>query len=256
MSGRILEANAPLPAAPMAATAADIDSLLAQIGANVERIPTALYALSGVTIRRGVNAFNVNTFIGAGGIPAIGVVVVNLFPNGNGDEPQATDGSGVARFQYAASSAFTDPGSGPFTVFATDQATKDSDAIPKVVHYGAILSDKIHSLGDFQGTHTEIYLQFVERPTAPPPPSIPVVRTDDELRNLAYATINAQRNAVSYNPSAALSRVARAIPLGIAMASEWRYLDAVGVRWAWQPFALGIMRCVEGDWAHAEAVRW
>lgn len=138
--------------------------VLTNVGANGEEgQPTAgqpFYRLTGATVRQGVSAFLVVTVLGKSA-PAIGAKVVNLFPDGNGEVIQ-TDGSGVARFQFAASSAFTEPGTGPFTIFVGDEsAAKDFEA--KRVTFKLKLSDVVHSLGDFRGEHTEIYLQFVEQ---------------------------------------------------------------------------------------------
>ncbi len=127
------------------------------------------YRLTGATVRQGISAFMVVTVLGKSA-PAIGVKVVNLFPDGNGEVIE-TDGSGVARFQFAASSAFSNPGAGPFTVFVADSgAFKDFDATPKHVSFTSKLSDIVHSLGDFHGEHTEIYLQFVEQDDSAPGP--------------------------------------------------------------------------------------
>ncbi|MEP7200870.1 MAG: hypothetical protein ABI874_13690 [Chloroflexota bacterium] len=149
-------------------------SVLTTIGANGEEgRPVAnlpFYRISGATVRRGVSAFMVITVLGRNGAPTIGAKVVNLFPDGNGEVIES-DGSGNARFQFGPSSAFTTPGSGPFTVFIADEASKDSEA--KRVVFSNKISDIVHSLGDFQGTHTEIYLQFVEQDTNTPPPPPP-----------------------------------------------------------------------------------
>lgn len=140
-------------------------SILTAVGAYGEegkRTPDQkFYRLTGATVRQGISAFMVITVLGKNA-PAIGAKVVNLFPDGNG-EVIAADGSGVVRFQFAASSAFTEPGKGPFTVFvADDTAFKDFDSVPKRVVYQFKLSDIVHSLGDYKGEHTEIYLQFQE----------------------------------------------------------------------------------------------
>lgn len=89
-------------------------------------------------------------------------------------------------------------------------------------------------------------------PTATPVP-LPKVVSDDDLRRLAQDTIG-----VSFNPDAALEKHARAHGLGNPLASEGRYSDAQGNRWAWQPFALGIVRTLEGHWADSDmqVVEW
>jgi len=137
---------------------------LTDIGAyGEESHPAAgqpFYRLTGATVRRGISAFMVITVLGKSA-PAIGVKVVNLFPDGNGEVIQ-TDGSGVVRFQFAAKSAFTNPGTGPHTVFVGDEnAWRDNEA--KKAYYTSQLSDIVHSLGDFRGEHTEIYMQFQEQ---------------------------------------------------------------------------------------------
>jgi hypothetical protein len=242
-------------------------SALTAIGAvGEEGQPAAgqpFFRLNGAAVRQGVSAFMVVTVIGKSGTPLIGAKVLNLFPDGNGEILQ-TDGSGVARFQFGASSAFTNPGTGPFTIFvADDSAFKDSDSIPKRVVFKARLSDIVKSLGDFQGQHTEINIQFVEQtvgaveppitqpPVTQPPATLPIVHNDDELRNLGYAA-----SRLSYNPDAALVKWARAHGLGMALASESKYVDANGVHWVWQPFVLGIARCVDGDWGNIKKVDW
>jgi hypothetical protein len=141
---------------------------LADIGARGEegqRVPgQPFFRLAGASVRRGVSAFMVVTVIGKNGRPLIGTKVLNMFPDGNGEIIQ-TDGSGTARFQFGASSAFSNPGSGPFTVFVVDDtAFKDSDSVPKRVVLKARLSDIVKSLGDFEGQHTEINIQYVEQP--------------------------------------------------------------------------------------------
>jgi hypothetical protein len=233
------------------------EDTLAQIGASVERIPAAQYTLAGAVVRRGVNAFNVNTFLSAGGVPAIGVTVVNIFPDGNGDLPQQTDGSGVARFQYGASSAFSAPGAGPFTVFATDSASKSDPPNPRVTS-GAKLSDVVHSLGDFQGTHTEIYLQFVERSAAPPPVVVPPDLVpmlthpfEAPLRVLAW-----HMRGVTLNPDAALYKFARGINAGYPLSPEFEFMDEIGTRYVAQLFSGVIVYCLIGDWAHVNVVKW
>ena len=140
--------------------------VLTQVGAvgeegqPIQGMP--FYRLTGATVRQGVSAFMVVTVFSQGA-PKISAKVVNLFPDGNGEVIE-TDGSGNARFQFGASSAFTTPGTGPFTIFiADDGAFKDFDVTPKRVVFSQRLSDIVRSLGDFRGEHTEIFLQFVEQ---------------------------------------------------------------------------------------------
>ena len=142
---------------------------LSQIGAlGEEGSPAAgqkFYRLSGATVTRGVSAFCVVNVYGANGIPAVGVQVVNLRPDGKG-EIGLTDASGKTQFNYARESAFTNPGEGPYTVFVAAGANKNEDT--KSVRWQSKLSDTVKSLGDFQATHTEIYLQFVEQTAGSP----------------------------------------------------------------------------------------
>jgi hypothetical protein len=121
------------------------------------------YRLTGAAVRTGSAALVAVTLIGKNGIPLIGGRVVNLFADGSGEVIQ-TDGSGTARFQLAASPVFSDPGTGPCTVFVADDSTFiDMDNMPNQVVYKAKLSDRVKSLGDFQGARVEIYLQFLEQ---------------------------------------------------------------------------------------------
>lgn len=224
------------------------ESELAAIGAHVERLPESRYKLAGVTVRRGVSAFCQVVVINASGIPSINTTVVNLFPDGNG-EIQKTSGNGLAQFMYGAGSAFTTPGTGPFTTFLTLEAWKDEDPPRRVHSHEPPISDVARSLGDFEGTHTEIYLQFVERGAVPvPPPSdLPLVTSADELRNLALQHVYPQ--GISFLPTAALISAARERKLGVPVTNEGRYVDAQGTRYAYQAFVLGIVTTIEGRYA-------
>ncbi len=241
-----------------AMTPTDVNTVLASIGANVERLPDTPYALAGIAVRLGLNAFNVNTFISANGIPTVGQLVVNMFPDGNGDLPQDTDGSGVARFQYGASSAFTTPGSGPFTVFATDQAVKTGGAgtgDPPRVTFGKKMSDVVHSLGDFGGQHTEIYLQFVERGAFPPPGPdvIPVLAEplNDSLRILSW-----NRRGIDFNKAAALFLAAQQRQLGFPLSNEFNFDDASGKHYVAQMYFGGIVFCEVGHYDQVSQTSW
>jgi hypothetical protein len=118
------------------------------------------YRLTGATVKQGVSAFMVVEVYGKAGIPAIGVQVVNLFPDGHGEVIE-TDGQGISRFQFGASSAFSNPGQGPFTIFTAVGASKDQDT--KVVSWSSRTSDIVKSLGDYKGSHTEFSIQFVQQ---------------------------------------------------------------------------------------------
>lgn len=136
---------------------------LISIGANATpgQVPAGntLYRLTGASVRQGVSAFCRVVVIGVNRLPAVGVQVVNVFPDGNG-EILVSDGSGAVQFNYAASSAFSPPAPGPFTVFCAEGAHKDSDAIPKRVTWQRKISDTVTSLGDPHGEHTEANIQF------------------------------------------------------------------------------------------------
>lgn len=140
-----------------------IPPALISIGANATpgQVPagSTLYRLTGASVRQGVSAFCRVVVIGVNRLPAVGIQVVNVFPDGNG-EILVSDGSGAVQFNYAASSAFTPPAPGPFTVFCAEGAKKDSDAIPKRVTWERKISDTITSLGDPHGEHTETNIQF------------------------------------------------------------------------------------------------
>lgn len=156
------------PGTPQPPTAWSCPVAIGQVGgACVEstNVGAEYFEIMGATARQGVSAFCVVTVLGKDGAPLIGKKVVNLFrfglPNGEVGE---TDGNGVARFQFGASSAFTNPGDGPFQIFVADDAAyKDFDSVPKTVHFTNINSRIINSLGDFAAQHTEIYLQFKQQ---------------------------------------------------------------------------------------------
>ena len=218
-------------------------------GAPINGLP--FYRLTGAAVRRGVNAFLVVTVLGQSGTPLTGITVINLFPDGNGEIVQ-TDGSGVARFQFAASSAFTTPGTGPFTALVVDHATKDDTSVPKKVTYNKKLSDTVRSLGDFQAEHTEIYLQFTEQPVATQS-GLPVVTAplDAGVRNLAW-----MRRGIDFNPDAALFKRARALNLGYPLSGEFGFKDQAGSTYVAQMFSGGIAYCVVGDWSNVKVATW
>lgn len=117
-----------------------------------------LYRLTGASVRQGVSAFCRVVVIGVNRLPAVGVQVVNLFPDGNG-EILVTDGSGAVQFNYGASSAFTPPAPGPFTIFCAEGAVK-TEGPPKRVTWTRKISDTVTSLGDPNGEHTECNIQL------------------------------------------------------------------------------------------------
>lgn len=118
------------------------------------------YRLTGVTVRQGVSAFCAVTVIGKNGIPVIGAKVINQFRGSANGELILTDGSGTARFQFGASSASSVAGQGPFTFSVSLDAIKDTDN--HVLVPGTILSDKVTSVSDWQGQHTEWSIQLVQ----------------------------------------------------------------------------------------------
>lgn len=138
---------------------ADWNDELAQVGAHFEPLPGAKYHLTGVVTVAARSAFNAVSVYKASGLPAVGVQVLNMRPDGLG-EVAPVDNSGRTQFNYAAQSAFSNPGEGPFTVWIAQGASKNEET--KVVSTGTALSGKVVSLGDFLAEHREIYLQFAE----------------------------------------------------------------------------------------------
>jgi hypothetical protein len=229
------------------------DDLAAIGGVLVPGTPVTgqvFYDLAGLSVRRSVSAFCRVAVIGKSGVPVVGGKVVNLFPDGNG-EVLVTDGSGSVQFNFAASSAFSVPGRGPFTVFIADQAVKDE--LSKQVRWSRVISDQARSLGDWQGEHTEIYLQFVERGPLAPPDALPMLRHpfDAPLRELAW-----RMRGVTLNPEAALYKFARDMFLGYPLSPEFEFGDEIGTKYVAQLFAGAIVYCLAGDWAHIDVVRW
>jgi hypothetical protein len=140
------------------------------------------YQFNAVAMRPSVNAFCRVAVIGAGGVPVAGAKCVNLFPDGNG-EVLLTDGSGSVQFNFGASSAFSVPGRGPFTIFIADEAVKDWNS--KQVRWGRVLSDQVRSLGDWNGEHSEIYLQLLQAGGGGPGGHVDLRRAAGLLRQLA-----------------------------------------------------------------------
>lgn len=138
----------------------------AVIGANgavCELInPHRQFVLAGASVKQGVSAFAVVTVIGKNGVPVVGARVINIWKDSTNGEMVFTDGSGVARFQFGASSASSVPGGGPFTFAVSLDGFKDTEAQPPVLHQGTIISDLVHSVSDWNSEHTEWSIQFVE----------------------------------------------------------------------------------------------
>lgn len=259
----LLKSSRPFPVPPPqpdppgdAMTPYSFPQNLTDIGAlGDEGTPIAaqpFYRLTGSAVRRGVNAFLVVTVLGQAGAPLTGVTAVNMFPDGNGEIVQ-TDGGGVARFQFGASSAFTTPGTGPFTLQLVDQATKDNTSIPKKVTLKNKLSDTVRSLGDFQAEHTEIYLQYSEQPASGGSSGLPVVTAplDAGVRNLSW-----MRRGIDFNPDAALFKRARELKLGYPLSGEFGFKDQSGNIYVAQMFAGGIAYCIVGDYANIKVASW
>ena len=153
-----------MPGVPPVQTASNPHTcppVIAANGAVCELItPPRQYVLKGATVRQGVSAFCVVTVIDKFGAPVIGARVVNIFKDSTNGEMIQTDGNGNARFQFGASSASSVPGGGPFTFAVSLDGFKTQD--PPTLHAGTIISDLVHSVSDWQATHTEWSLQFVE----------------------------------------------------------------------------------------------
>ncbi len=150
-----------------------VQLVLSTIGASVERKPDAAYELKRVIIQRTVTPGAVVNIYGASGVPAVGLAVVQMRPDGRGEIAES-DSAGHAQFNWGPGSAFSQPGAGPFTVGIVQDARKDDDS--KFVTTGALLGDLVKSLGDYEGEHIQVYLQFVERGAAPPPAGKPDLR--------------------------------------------------------------------------------
>ena len=208
------------------------------------------FEFSAVVLRPSVGAFCRVTVIGAGGVPVEGAKVVNLFPDGNG-EVLLSDGSGSVQANFGASSAFSIPGRGPFTFFIADQAVKDFDS--KQVRWGRILSDQVRSLGDWQGEHSEIYLQFVQRAAVRPPAAVAVVADLGEpaLRAMAW-----NQRGIDFNPDAALFKRAQILKLGYPLSGEFPFRDVVGRQYVGQLFAGGLVWCPLLNAGDVHVVSW
>src|SRR5512144_1280937 len=104
------------------------ESYLAQYGVLVEQQLGATYELTGANVIFGKDAGITVTVFGDNGLPSIGApVVVNIRPDGKGDDPQRPNGSGVVQFLAGAASAYTPPQRGPFTVTLVDAAFVDDE---------------------------------------------------------------------------------------------------------------------------------
>jgi hypothetical protein len=111
------------------------------------------YRVSSAAVLQGVSAFATIFLKG------MGAQVVNLFPDGHG-EVFTLINDGNVTFNFGATSAFTDPCTGPFTMFVAEGAVKNPDT--KIVTWKNILSDKVKSVGDWKAEHSEWRIQFAQ----------------------------------------------------------------------------------------------
>lgn len=175
----------------------DVAAVLAQIGAHIEPVENPKYRLNGASYRLGVSAkCQLNVFSGTS--PVQGVTAYTLFPDDNGDLPQLTIGDGSAVFNGSPGWAFT-PGQkpAPIRVGLAKSAVKTGEpGEPKHVTVDTPLSPVVH-FGDPEGTHLELYLQFVDTTAEPPaPPPLPAPAAFD-LVAFAAALRGSQGSAES-----------------------------------------------------------
>lgn len=109
------------------------------------------YRINSAVVRQGVSAFAKVQLMGKG------AQIVNLFPDGHGEVFSLVD-NGEVQFNFGATSAFSNPCTGPFTLFVAEGAVKDP--VTKAVTWKNILSDKVKSVGDWQAEHSEFTIQF------------------------------------------------------------------------------------------------
>jgi hypothetical protein len=201
-------------------------------------------------VTTGVSAFAKVTVIGKSA-PAIGVQVVNRRPDGKG-EIGVTDGGGNVTFNFGRGSEFYVPGQGPFTVFVAKGAVKDDET--KNVTWQAILSDIVESLGDWQGAHTEAYMQFTQQdlqvqPAPPTQPPILIGNPASIIQQLAWVPFG------GLNADAAFQKYANEHELGRPTTTENR-TTINGVKWAWQGFDKAILATEEGNWGNIREIAW
>jgi hypothetical protein len=214
--------------------------LLKTLGVDPNVFPTRRFALNGATATFDKNA----------GVPVPGLWVCNIFPDGHGDEPQQTSSAGRVQFDFGPASAYTPPAKGPYRIVITDSARKDDD---KFIVHGLELADAPDGLGDYQARHTFWSLQFVERGIPAPPPSMPVIHAPMEtsLRDFAWTM-----RGISWNPDAALYKIARGMALGYPLGPEFKFKNDRGDTFVGQLYANGIVYCLIGDWQHVNMVPW
>lgn len=174
--------------------------------------------------------------------PEIGVQVVNVRPDGKG-EISSTKGNGDVQFNFGPGSAFSNPGQGPYSVFMALGATRPEDP-PFFVDWKKILGDRISSLGDWQGNHTEIYLQFrkIMASSKTNPTSLA-----DAIRYPAYEKIG---NG-AYNPEAALQNQARKKKLKAVLTDEFEVLYQ-NILYVCQGFTESIIYTIKGQYADSD----
>lgn len=111
------------------------------------------YRINSAVVLQGVSAFaNVS-------LKGKGAQIVNLFPDGHGEVFAVVD-DGNVQFNFGATSAFSTPCAGPFTIFIALGAVKDP--VTHVVTWKNILSDLVHSVGDWNAEHSEWRIQFAQ----------------------------------------------------------------------------------------------
>ncbi len=200
------------------------------------------------SVQLGVSAFCVVAVYGKSGVPTPGVQLLNLFPDGKG-ELLRSDASGRVQFNFGRDSAFSVPGQGPYTIFVAEGAIKSDDT--KLISWENKLSDSVRSLGDWQGTHTEISIQFVEQETGVITPPTAVGNFLTRLRTIAYSA-----KGVPYNPDAAFPQFARLNRLGSPETPEFELTDDAGRTIVAQGFTMKIVYAEKGRWDQIKVADW
>ena len=99
--------------------------------------------------------------------------------------------------------------------------------------------------------HTSTFVVVQEtdaEPTIPPTGDL-----DLDTRNLAYNKRNVgMENGVPYNPNLAFPKEASRLNLGAPETLELRQLEGYVI----QGFAMGILRCADGDWGNIKKLSW
>lgn len=176
------------------------------------------------------------------GAPEIGVQVVNIRPDGKG-EIAVTSGLGQVQFNLGPGAAFSAAGQGPYTVYMAESASVPVDP-PYYVTGDKVLGDKVSSLGDWGGNHTEIYLQFRKMHGS----VVNVVSLEESVRYPAYDAVG---KGAKFNPNAALQSQARKRNLGAVLTDEF-YPTWQGVKYVAQGFAQSIIYTQVGSYADSD----